>query len=152
MCVCVCVCMRYMRTFKQILSLNLSRSLSLNMYIYVCMCVYIYIYMCVCVCVCVCVSHLLNAMSAYKYRRHEMLLTWTATDRFSIVWKSDLSNKIKRYFFQAAAVSVLLYGCTTWTLTKSRCEQHKNVRAVWNKSRKQHPKNNTYTPSHKQSK
>ena len=36
----------------------------------------------------------------------------------SIIWKSDLTDKMKRSFFQAAVVSILLYGCTTWTLTK----------------------------------
>ena len=44
--------------------------------------------------------------------------TWTAFNRLSIIWKSDLTNKMKRSFFQAAVVSILLYGCTTWTLTK----------------------------------
>ena len=29
-----------------------------------------------------------------------------------IIWKSDLTDKIKRSFFQAAVVSILLYGCT----------------------------------------
>ena len=51
---------------------------------------------------------------------------WTAidkpnpnpADRLSIIWKSDLTDKIKRSFFQAAVVSILLYGCTTWTPTK----------------------------------
>ena len=43
---------------------------------------------------------------------------WTAMDRLSTIWKSDLTDKLKREFFQAVAVSVLLYGCTTWTLTK----------------------------------
>ena len=43
---------------------------------------------------------------------------WTAIDRLSIIWKSNLTDKMKRSFFQAAAVSILLYGCTTWTLTK----------------------------------
>ena len=43
---------------------------------------------------------------------------WTAIDRISIIWKSDLTDKMKRSFFQAAVVSILLYGCTTWTLTK----------------------------------
>ena len=43
---------------------------------------------------------------------------WTSIDKLSIVWKSDLTDKIKRSFFQAAVVSILLYGCTTWTLTK----------------------------------
>ena len=43
---------------------------------------------------------------------------WTAINRLSVIWKSDLTDKIKRSFFQAAVVSILLYGCTTWTLTK----------------------------------
>ena len=43
---------------------------------------------------------------------------WAAIDRLSIIWKSDLSDKIKWDFFLAAVVSILLYGCTTWTLTK----------------------------------
>ena len=43
---------------------------------------------------------------------------WTAIDKLSIIWKSDLTNKMKRSFFHAAVVSILLYGCTTWTLTK----------------------------------
>ena len=36
----------------------------------------------------------------------------------SIIWKSDLTHKMKRIFFQAAVGSILLYGCTTWALTK----------------------------------
>ena len=43
---------------------------------------------------------------------------WTVIDSLSVIWKSDLSDKIKRNFFQAAVVSILLYGCTTRTLTK----------------------------------
>ena len=43
---------------------------------------------------------------------------WTAIDRLSIIWKSDLTDKMKRSFFQAAVVSILQYRCTTWTLTK----------------------------------
>ena len=44
--------------------------------------------------------------------------TSTAIDKLSIIWKSDLTDKMKRSFLQAAVVSILLYGCTTWTLTK----------------------------------
>ena len=43
---------------------------------------------------------------------------WTAIDKLSIIWKSDLSDIMKRSFFPTAVVSILLYGCTTWTLTK----------------------------------
>ena len=43
---------------------------------------------------------------------------WTAFNRLSIIWKSDLTDKMKRSFFKAVVTSILLYGCTTWTLTK----------------------------------
>ena len=51
---------------------------------------------------------------------------------------------MKRSFFQAAVVSILLYGCTTWTLTK-RMEKKldgnytRMLRAILNKSWRQHP-------------
>ena len=62
---------------------------------------------------------------------------------FGLVWKSDLTDKRKRSFFQAAVVSILLYGCTTWTLTK-RLEKKQDgnytrmLRAILNKSWRQH--------------
>ena len=44
---------------------------------------------------------------------------WTAKDSLSVMWKSDLTDKIKRiFFFQAAVLSILLYGYITWMLTK----------------------------------
>ena len=69
---------------------------------------------------------------------------WTAIDKLSIIWKSDLTDKIKRSFFQAAVVSILLYRCTTWTLTK-RLEKKldgnytRMLRAKLIKSWGQHP-------------
>ena len=51
---------------------------------------------------------------------------------------------MKRSFFQAAVTSILLYGCTTWTLTK-RLEKKldgnytRMLRAILNNSRRQHP-------------
>ena len=86
---------------------------------------------------------------------------WTAIDRLSIMWKSDLTDKIKRSFSQACSASIepcsasiepyqhdlvliRLYGCTTWTLTK-RVEKklHGNytrmLPAILNKSWWQHP-------------
>ena len=50
---------------------------------------------------------------------------------------------LKRSFFQAAVVSILLYGCTTWTLTR-RLEKKldgnytRMLRAILNKSWRQH--------------
>ena len=69
---------------------------------------------------------------------------WTAIDRLSIIWKSDLTDKMKRSFFQAAVVSILLYGCTTWTLTKWLKKKldgnyTRMLRAILNKSWWQHP-------------
>ena len=68
---------------------------------------------------------------------------WTAIDRLSIIWKSDLTDKMKRSFFQAAVVSILLYGCTTWTLTKRQKKLDGNytrmLRAILNKTWRQHP-------------
>ena len=46
------------------------------------------------------------------------LKVWIVIDRLSIIWKSDLSDKIKQNFFLAAVVSILLYWCTSWMLTK----------------------------------
>ena len=68
----------------------------------------------------------------------------TVINRLSVIWKSDLTDKMKRSFFQTAIVSILLYGCTTWTLTK-RLEKKLNgnytrmLRAILNKSWRQHP-------------
>ena len=65
-------------------------------------------------------------------------------DRLSVIWKSDLTDKMKRSFFQAAAVTILLYGCTTWMLTK-RMEKKldgnytRMLRAILNKSWRQYP-------------
>ena len=68
---------------------------------------------------------------------------WTAIHRLSIIWKSDLTDKMKRSFFQAAVTSILLYGCTTWTLTKRLEKLDGNytrmLRAILNKSWQQHP-------------
>ena len=48
----------------------------------------------------------------------QLTKAWTAINKLSIIWKSDLTDKMKCSFFQAAVVSILLYGCPTWTLTK----------------------------------
>ena len=43
----------------------------------------------------------------------QLTKAWTAIDKLSIIWKSNLTDKMKRSFFQAAVVLILLYGCTT---------------------------------------
>ena len=66
-------------------------------------------------------------------------------DKFTYLGSSVLSTeKMKRSFFQAAVTSILLYGCTAWTLTK-RLEKKldgNHTRMLWailNKSWQQHP-------------
>ena len=55
-----------------------------------------------------------------------------------------MTDKMKRSFFQVAVVSILLYGCTTWTLTK-RLEKKldgnyiRMLQEILNKSWWQHP-------------
>ena len=68
----------------------------------------------------------------------------TNVNRLSVIWKSDLSDEIKHSFSQVAFILILLFGCTTWTLTKhmerkldSNCTRM--LRAVLNKSCWQHP-------------
>ena len=69
---------------------------------------------------------------------------WTAIDRLSILRNSNIYDEIKRNFYQAAVVSVLIYGCTTWKLPK-RIEKKldgnrtRMLRNILNKSWKQHP-------------
>ena len=74
----------------------------------------------------------------------QLTKAWTAIDTLSIIWKSDLTDKMKCSFFQAAVVWILLYGCTTWTLTKRLKKKldsnyTRMLRAILNKSWQQHP-------------
>ena len=51
---------------------------------------------------------------------------------------------MKRIFFLTAIVSILQYGCTTWTLIKRMEKKHDGnytrlLRAILNKSWRQHP-------------
>ena len=117
-------------------------------------CIYIYIYIRAVVCGYTTISTLdgtpLKLVDKFTYLGSSVSSTekefatrltkaWTAINRLSIIWKSDLTDKMKRSFFQAAVASILLYGCSTWTLTK-RLEKKldgnytRMLRAVLNKS------------------
>ena len=64
-------------------------------------------------------TYLGNSVSSTKKDIDTRLAkAWTDIDRLSVIWKSDLTDKMKCSFFQAAVMSILLYGCTRWTLTK----------------------------------
>ena len=75
---------------------------------------------------------MLNIVKKYIYIDSRLTKAWTAINRLSIIWKSDQTDKMKRSLFQAAVTSILLYGCTTWTLKKTAGEEarrqlHKNA-------------------------
>ena len=74
----------------------------------------------------------------------QLAKAWTPIDRLSVIWQSDLTNKMKRSFFQAAVVSILLYGHTIWMLIKHMEKKldgnyTRMLQAILNKSWKQHP-------------
>ena len=69
---------------------------------------------------------------------------WSAINRLSVIWKSDLTDKMKRSFFHAVIVSILLYGCASRTLNKwleKKLDGNytRMLRAILNKSWRQHP-------------
>ena len=85
-----------------------------------------------------------SVLSTEKDIDTRLMKAWTAIDRLLIIWKLDLTDKMKRSFFQAVGVSILLYGCTTWTLTKQLKKKldgnyTRMLRAILNKSWWQHP-------------
>ena len=71
----------------------------------------------------------------------DMWLTkaWTAIDKLSVIWKSDLTNKMKHSFFHAAVVSILIYGCTNCMEKKLNNNYTRMLQAILNKSWRQHP-------------
>ena len=54
------------------------------------------------------------SMCGGSIREHHLTVIFS----LSIIWISDIGNEIKWDFFQTESVSILQYGCTTWTLTK----------------------------------
>ena len=129
-----------------------------------CVCVCVCVHVCVCVCVCFNQtgnSSTLNGSSLklvdkFTYLGSSVSLTetdistwlanaWTTSDRLTVIWKSELTDKMKRNFFQAAVVSILLYGWSKWTL-KKRMEEKldgnytRMLHAILNKYWRQHPK------------
>ena len=79
-----------------------------------------------------------------KYIDTQLMKAWIAIDKLSIIWKSDLSDRIKHSFIQAAVVLILLYGYTTRTLIKRPKKKidgnySRMLRAILNKSWRQHP-------------
>ena len=60
-----------------------------------------------------------HAQSSEKDINTRIAKSWTALNKLTCIWKSNLPDNLKRNFFKAVVESVLLYGSTTWTLTKA---------------------------------
>ena len=70
---------------------------------------------------------------------------WTAIDRLSVIWKSDLTDKIKRSFFLTAVVSILLLNVWRKSLTATTqecCEQY------WTSYGGNTPQSSSYTATY----
>ena len=116
-------------SFETMPDSNLNKSLSMQLYVYE-----IYIYN----------IQRFSVSSIETDINAQLAKAWTAINRLSDIWKSDLTDKIKHKFLQAAVGSILLYGRTTWMLIK--CVEEKlngnytrMLRAIFNKSWRQHP-------------
>ena len=97
----------------------------------------------------------LKLVDKFTYRGSSVSLTetdinmqlakvWTVINSLLVIWKSDMTDKIKRSFFQTAVMLILLYGWTTWILTKRMEEKldsnyTRMLRAILNKSWRQYP-------------
>ena len=44
---------------------------------------------------------------------------WGALQKMNTIWKSNLKRELKISLFRTTVETILLYGATTWTLTKS---------------------------------
>ena len=87
-----------------------------------------------------------NISSTEKDVMIRIAKAWSALNRFRTIWKSSLPDNTKRTFFRAVVESVLIYGSTAWTLTKHLEDKldgtyTRMLRAILNKSWKQHPTN-----------
>ena len=92
-----------------------------------------------------------NSIWLHSTKSKEVYLSWF---KRSLIWRNTTSDPTKptrwtkpikwNSFFQVTVASILLYGCTTWTLTK-RLEKKldgnytRMLRAILNKSWRQHP-------------
>ena len=87
-----------------------------------------------------------NISSTEKDVMIRIAKAWSALNRLRTIWKSSLPDNTKQNFFRAVVESVLIYRSTAWTLTKHLEDKldgtyTRMLRAILNKSWKQHPTN-----------
>ena len=85
-----------------------------------------------------------NIQSTDKDIQIRKAKAWAALNKLDKIWKSELNINMKRNFFEAVVESVLLYGSTTWTLTKKQEARldgcyTRMLRAALNVSWEDHP-------------
>ena len=85
-----------------------------------------------------------NIASSEKDVEVRIAKAWAALDKLATIWNSNLPEKTKRDFFRATVELVLIYGSSTWTLTKSLLKRldgtyTRMLRVVLNISWREHP-------------
>ena len=85
-----------------------------------------------------------NIASTDKDIKIKIGKAWSALTNMNAIWKSNLPDSIKREFFRSTVETVLLYGSSTWTLTRKQEKTldgtyTRMLRAVLNVSWKSHP-------------
>ena len=58
-------------------------------------------------------------ISSEKYIQVEIASSWSALNKLTPIWKSNLDVSIRRDFFRATLESVMTYSSQAWTLTES---------------------------------
>ena len=76
-------------------------------------------------------------------------MAWSALGKMDTIWKSKMNKQLKIQFFRSTAETVLLYGSSSWTLTKSLTTKLSDtytrlIRAALNVSWRQHMTNKNY--------
>ena len=79
-----------------------------------------------------------SVLSTEKNIDTRLTKAWTAIDKLSSIWKSDLTDKRKRSFLQAA-VWMHYLDANKIAGGEARQQLHKNVGAILNNSWRQHP-------------
>ena len=70
-----------------------------------------------------------SVSSIEKRHRHTANEAWTAIDKLSVIWKSDLTDKMKRSFFQVVDTAVWMHqlDANKTARKEARRQLHKDV-------------------------
>ena len=113
----------------------------IHLYIYIKIYVYIYIYIHTHIYIHICTYTYIYIYIYINIHTYTYIYIYIHKYIYTYIY---IYTHLQRSFFQAAVTSILLYGCTTWTLTK-RLEKKldgnytRMLRAILNKSWQQHP-------------